>query len=196
MSFFTSWVAFSNKRKEYIISFCENYHTIFNMVMDIENWYSHWENRDIFVEEIYYDKILGEEVKQKVLSDKNKQSIRDILQLFERIRNFDYSCMSMVIDDYCSLFKKKSKERLKLKEMMGVISKVDYAYNSEEGLKFSLYRLNSYEESYMYEYFLKEKSNDVTFAFSNMPTLQSDLVKMTKINTYLKKINSDSKGKK
>ncbi len=172
LSAVTAFVVFSTKRKEYIVTYCTEYIKVFNVLLDIQNWYSHWAT--------FPDK------------KPNNESIQYVLKRFEDISCYDYSTMLMILDDYCALGFCLSKTGQKLKEMIKAVEEANYAYNKTDSKKFSLYRVNTYDENYMYEFFIKAKSVDINNLFFKMKELQSELLEISKINNYLNSIHKNA----
>lgn len=102
--------------------------------------------------------------------------------------------MLMILDDYCALGFCPSKVGQQLKAMMKAVEEANYVYNEKDSLKFSLYKGNTYDESYMYEFFLKARSADINNLFFKMQKLESELLKISKINNYLKRIHKNAPG--
>lgn len=164
----SAYVTFNIKRKEYIIKFDTDYIGVFNILVDIQNWYSHYST--------------------DTNSKPNEKSIRFVVSKFEEISNFNYSAMNMILDDFCSLFFLTSKIGIKLNEMMQMVNKLNYAYTPADALKFSQFHTGIYDEQKIYDFYIVKKSNDINNLFLKLPELQSELHNISKINKYLETI--------
>ena len=173
LSMATALVAFCAKRKEHIITYCTEYKKIFDILLDVQNWYTHWSTYP-----------------QQKPTD---ESIKYVLQKFEDIHSYNNSKMWEVLDDYCSLDCRLSMAGNKMKEMMQTVEKVNYQYNADDSRKFSLYRVHTYDETYMYKHFIKAKISEISTLFLKLADLQAELLEITKINDYLIKINKTLK---
>lgn len=171
LSMANALVVFYTKRKEYIISFCNEYINLIYILLEISNWYQYCE----------VDLVLPDE-----------ETMKYVLRRFEDISSYNYSTMLRIVDDYSSLGHSLSKTGLKLKEMMKTVENADYVSFSNNSIEFKLYGVHAYDVIYLYNCIIKPKCDELDILLNKMLILESELVKISKINDYLIRIHKDA----
>ena len=180
----TSAVSFENRRKQSIVRFCSDYIKQANIIKEIANWYNCNFN------DIKYDTVRNEKI-----DCINNKKVHGFFELLEKITNYDYDSMNIILDDYCDLFlvNKKSKIRKQMREMASLVFSYNVLYDKQFNTNYSLYKQKQHSEYVFFDNEVRKmRGKYLKEEIEKLCEKESSFLKITKINNYLSAIH---KGK-
>lgn len=177
----TSAVSFENQRKQSIIRFCSDYIKQVNIINEITNWYN-WN----------FDDIKYDTVRNEITDCKNDKKVHDLFELLEKITNYDYDSMNIILDDYCDLFviNKKSKIRKQMRGMASLVFSYNVLYDEKLNKNYTLYKQYKRPEYVFFNNVVKKMRDKFTeVEIKKLFEAESDFLGTTKINNYLSAIH-------
>ena len=177
----TAAVSFENQRKQSIIRFCSDYIKQVNIIKEIANWYN-W----------YFDDIKYDTVRNEITDCKNDKKVHDFFELLEKITNYDYDSMNIILDDYCDLFviNKKSKIRKQMREMASLVFSYNVLYDEKLNKNYTLYNRYKLPEYKFFDNVVKKMRDKFTeVEIKKLFEAESEFLVTTKINNYLSAIH-------
>ncbi len=122
----------------------------------------------------------------------NDEKVHDLFELLERITNYDYYTMNLILDDYCDLFviNKKSKIRTQMREMASLVFSYNVLYDSQLINNYTLYKQKEHSEYVFFDNVVRKmRGKYVEEEIEKLCEKESNFLKITKINNYLSAIH-------
>ena len=175
----TSFVSYSNTRKQYIIRFSSQYTSLVNIIKKLANWYN-WNYKEINYQN---------NIKESIGYDEKVQQFFDIQQ---KLYEYDFDKIYEVLDDFCELAYTKTPIQPFMKSMLNMINKYNVNYMKKENESYTLYKQGTYNEYLLFENVIKSFYKlDINEGIAQLSNKQNEFLELTKINEYLKKIYKD-----
>ena len=175
----TSFVSYSNTRKQYIIRFSSQYTSLVNIIKKLANWYN-WNYKEINYQNNIKDSIGYDE------------KVKQFFDIQQKLYEYDFDKIYEVLDDFCELAYTKTPIQPFMKSMLNMINKYNVNYMKKENESYTLYKQGTYNEYLLFENVIKSFYKlDINEGIAQLSNKQNEFLELTKINEYLKKIYKD-----
>lgn len=175
----TSFVSYSNTRKQYIIRFSSQYTSLVNIIKQLANWYN-WNYKEINYQNNIKDSIGYDE------------KVKQFFDVQQKLYEYDFDKIYEVLDDFCELTYTKTPIQPFMKSMLNMINKYNVNYMKKENESYTLYKQGTYNEYLLFENVIKSFYKlDINKGIAQLSNKQNEFLELTKINEYLKKIYKD-----